>query len=523
MKKFLLIAAMAALAIGANADGYKIEKVWELNNPKQVTGLDRLEIRQGFGMDGKFYVNSKLTRNDTTDEGITYWVPTIYEIDENGLTGKTFPGGTNCGVTRDDAGNIIVSLAQFPNNWVEAGIRVINPSTGESVDYTIPVEIEVIGRCDFLSFAKGNLMEDGEIWLTGATQGAGFTHLAITGGEVDIDNCYYMAGSGVTPTSSTVINPYTDKNGDDVLLYVTRNDHPRKITYTDNVYTQAVVTLPAGKSNTNGMFPFVWDGKELFIYSILNDANAHYMDGFAIAEAGAEAPIVSVPCVATTVNGFQGNWLNAEVDANGVNIYQYFPGNEQGHFTVWRLTKDEVVEIPNVYMLGGDDQPWSPTQGIMFDYDTENKVYTATITFPSEFNYFGFTTELAENNDDGGWAYIEPFRFGAVSEGDFWYEDQYNGKPLEMTWDEYHAYRIAGGEYKLTVNLANMTLIVEKQGVLRGDVDKSGDVAIGDVTALIDMLLSGANMIVEADCNLDGEMTIADVTALIDFLLSGNW
>ena len=523
MKKFLLIAAMAALAIGANADGYKIEKVWELNNPKQVTGLDRLEIRQGFGMDGKFYVNSKLTRNDTTDEGITYWVPTIYEIDENGLTGKTFPGGTNCGVTRDDAGNIIVSLAQFPNNWVEAGIRVINPSTGESVDYTIPVEIEVIGRCDFLSFAKGNLMEDGEIWLTGATQGAGFTHLAITGGEVDMDNCYYMAGSGVTPTSSTVINPYTDKNGDDVLLYVTRNDHPRKITYTDNVYTQAVVTLPAGKSNTNGMFPFVWDGKELFIYSILNDANAHYMDGFAIAEAGAEAPIVSVPCVATTVNGFQGNWLNAEVDANGVNIYQYFPGNEQGHFTVWRLTKDEVVEIPNVYMLGGDDQPWSPTQGIMFDYDTENKVYTATITFPSEFNYFGFTTELAENNDDGGWAYIEPFRFGAVSEGDFWYEDQYNGKPLEMTWDEYHAYRIAGGEYKLTVNLANMTLIVEKQGVLRGDVDKSGDVAIGDVTALIDMLLSGANMIVEADCNLDGEMTIADVTALIDFLLSGNW
>ena len=523
MKKFLLIAAMAALAIGANADGYKIEKVWELNNPKQVTGLDRLEIRQGFGMDGKFYVNSKLTRNDTTEEGITYWVPTIYEIDENGLTGKTFPGGTNCGVTRDDAGNIIVSLAQFPNNWVEAGIRVINPSTGESVDYTIPVEIEVIGRCDFLSFAKGNLMEDGEIWLTGATQGTGFTHLAITGGEVDMDNCYYMAGSGVTPTSSTVINPYTDKNGDDVLLYVTRNDHPRKITYTDNVYTQAVVTLPAGKSNTNGMFPFVWDGKELFIYSILNDANAHYMDGFAIAEAGAEAPIVSVPCVATTVNGFQGNWLNAEVDANGVNIYQYFPGNEQGHFTVWRLTKDEVVEIPNVYMLGGDDQPWSPTQGIMFDYDTENKVYTATITFPSEFNYFGFTTELAENNDDGGWAYIEPFRFGAVSEGDFWYEDQYNGKPLEMTWDEYHAYRIAGGEYKLTVNLANMTLIVEKQGVLRGDVDKSGDVAIGDVTALIDMLLSGANMIVEADCNLDGEMTIADVTALIDFLLSGNW
>ena len=75
MKKLLLIAAMAALALGASADGYKIEKVWELNNPQQVIGLDRLEIRQGFGMDGKFYVNSKRNSNDTIDGVVTYWVP----------------------------------------------------------------------------------------------------------------------------------------------------------------------------------------------------------------------------------------------------------------------------------------------------------------------------------------------------------------------------------------------------------------------------------------------------------------
>ena len=526
MKKFLLLAALAAVAFGANADGYKIEKVWELNNPKQVTGLDRLEIRQGFGMDGKFYVNSKKATNDTIDGVVTYWEPTIYEIDENGLTGVTFPGGTNCGVTRDDAGNIIVSLAQFPNNWVEAGIRVINPTTGESVVYIIPEEVAIIGRCDFLSFAKGNLLEDGEIWLTGATQGAGFTHLAISGGEIDTDNCYYMAGSGVTATSSTVINPYTDINGDDVLLYVTRNDHPRKITYADDQYTQAVVALPPGKSNTNGMFPFVWDGKELFLYSILNEANAHYMDGFAIAEAGAEAPIVNVPCVATTTNGFQGNWLNAEVDANGVTIYQYFPGNDAGHFTVWRLTKE--AEAPNVYMLGGDDQPWDPTSGTAFEYDAENGVYTATVTFPAELNYFGFTTELAENNDDGGWAYIEPFRFGAIAdEGtDYWYtgEEEF----VSLTWDMYHAIRIPGGEYKLTVDLNDMKLYIEDlnpQG-LRGDVNNDKTVNISDVTALIDYLLSGNGEDVNlnnSDCNLDQGVNISDVTALIDFLLSGNW
>ena len=154
MKKFLLIAAMAALALGASADGYKLEQVWNLQNPQAVTGLDRYEIRQGFGMDGKFYVNSKKMVVDTIDGVPTVTTtPVIYEIDENGLTGVTFPGGKNCGISRDDAGNIIVSLTQFPNAWTE-GIRVINPSTGEYKDYDIPEECAILGRADFLGFGK---------------------------------------------------------------------------------------------------------------------------------------------------------------------------------------------------------------------------------------------------------------------------------------------------------------------------------------------------------------------------------
>ena len=58
---------------------------------------------------------------------------------------------------------------------------------------------------------------------------------------------------------------------------------------------------------------------------------------------------------------------------------------------------------------------------------------------------------------------------------------------------------------------------------LRGDVNRDGDVNIADVTTLIDMLLSNAEMIPEADCYIDNDMNIADVTALIDYLLSGQW
>ena len=59
--------------------------------------------------------------------------------------------------------------------------------------------------------------------------------------------------------------------------------------------------------------------------------------------------------------------------------------------------------------------------------------------------------------------------------------------------------------------------------VMLGDVNGDRKITISDVTALIDLLLSGETINKEvADINKDGNVTIADVTALIDYLLSGN-
>ena len=529
MKKLLLIAAMAALALGASADGYKIEQVWNLQNPQAVTGLGCLEIRQGFGMDGKFYVNSKKMVVDTIDGVPTVTTaPVIYEIDQNGLTGVTFPGGKNCGISRDDAGNIIVSLTQFPNSWSE-GLRVINPNTGEYIDLEIPEDAAIMGRCDFLSFAKGNLMEDGEIWLNGANQGSSFSHIAVAGGEIDADNCYYMVGDGLQTSSSVVINPYTDINGDDALLYWSRNGNPEKLSYVDNQFTRTTLNL-VNRANTNGMFPLVWDGKEFFIYST-KDGTTHYLDGFAIAESGGE-PIIDIPKTTTTNNGFQSQWLNAEVDEDGVTIYQYYPGNNAGHFTVWRLTKDEPApEYPPVYILGEvNDQSWAPNAGTLMDYDAENNVYTATVTLDgrgeNNENYFSFTTELANDNDEGGWAYIEQFRFGAVSEGDFWYSDPMAEWPLELTDENGQAFRAEAGEYELTLDKENMKLYIKKVGqtLKRGDVNGDGTVNITDVTILINAVMSEdfTNIYLSnADVDDSGNHNITDVTLLITSVM-GN-
>ena len=70
--------------------------------------------------------------------------------------------------------------------------------------------------------------------------------------------------------------------------------------------------------------------------------------------------------------------------------------------------------------------------------------------------------------------------------------------------------------------------IIEYAGYVatRGDVNGDNNVSIGDVTELIDYLLSGNATGINldaADCNQDSSVSIGDVTTLIDYLLSGSW
>ena len=59
-------------------------------------------------------------------------------------------------------------------------------------------------------------------------------------------------------------------------------------------------------------------------------------------------------------------------------------------------------------------------------------------------------------------------------------------------------------------------------GIGFGDVNGDGTLSIGDVTRMIDVLLSGEEASPYADVNGDGRVSIADVTALINMLLNGN-
>ena len=367
---------MAVVALGASA-GYTIEKVWTLNAPSIFTVTN--DVRQGFGMDGKFYIHNKADQ-------------LVYEVDENGLTGVTFPGGANCGISRDEAGNILVSNAVFPGSWIEAGLKVINPTTGEMVEYIIPEEVGLVGRCDFIGVAKGNMFTDGVLYLTGWTSNDVYTDgvavFTVADGEVDVDNCYLAQGDGLSTTTSTVINYYNHLNGDPAMIFAYRSGAPSKLTPDGDGFARKALVLP-NKGACNGVFPIIYDGKELYLYPTL----PNYHDGFAIAEAAAEAPIVEVPSsVTANPNGIQCNWLNAEVDANGVTIYQYVPN---GQISVYRLTKGETVYTVASNILNN----WEISDANNMTLG-EDGIYTLAV---NEVEIEGGTTIEYKVTSDGNW------------------------------------------------------------------------------------------------------------------------
>jgi hypothetical protein len=106
--------------------------------------------------------------------------------------------------------------------------------------------------------------------------------------------------------------------------------------------------------------------------------------------------------------------------------------------------------------------------------------------------------------------------------------ENYWAGDADATTGNYNVYGVivkVGDQYY--INITDYANYVEPQPeFVRGDVNKSGNVNIEDVTALIDYLLGGDASLVNldaCDCDESGSVNIEDVTALIDYLLNGTW
>ena len=80
-------------------------------------------------------------------------------------------------------------------------------------------------------------------------------------------------------------------------------------------------------------------------------------------------------------------------------------------------------------------------------------------------------------------------------------------------------------DYREAYNWSRFANIEGMNIMGNGDVNGDGQLTIGDITALIDMLLNtqaGNGNPINSDVNGDGNITIGDITVLIDKLLAGN-
>ena len=171
------------------------------------------------------------------------------------------------------------------------------------------------------------------------------------------------------------------------------------------------------------------------------------------------------------------------------------------------------VDTAQVFILGNVAGAWDPTMGQ--EMTTEDGViYTANLNAIDNGDghaYFSFTKKL------GTWDEIAGYRFGAVSEGDYWVENACDTIALVNNGQ---SIRVDVGEYDLTVNLNEMTLVINKiEHTTTGDVNGDGEVDVRDITALIDVIMnSGTNPL--ADVNGDNDIDVRDITALIDIIMN---
>ncbi len=180
-----------------------------------------------------------------------------------------------------------------------------------------------------------------------------------------------------------------------------------------------------------------------------------------------------------------------------------------------------------IYMVGNAPfGNWNPGSGVTMTEQGDG-IYTYTA------NINGTVWFVFADGQDSDWnTFNANYRYGPKNNTE---EVATGNNYTTQKSNNNHSYKFTGNgsDYTFTFNLNNLTFSINEYqepelpdptGLSVGDVNADGEVTIGDITQLIDILLgSFANYDTRhrADVNYDGEMSIADVTALIDYLLGG--
>jgi hypothetical protein len=121
------------------------------------------------------------------------------------------------------------------------------------------------------------------------------------------------------------------------------------------------------------------------------------------------------------------------------------------------------IPVPDVYLIGSIDEAsgsttWDATKGCKMTYDATSQKYSAIVNMTKAGGTFGVSKVIAENNDAGGWTYVNASRF--IPDADGLSLDYGVAKPMSA-WESGKDYAWSFpilGKFKVVVDLNAMTI-----------------------------------------------------------------
>lgn len=378
--KHILVCGLAVVASAVAVQAQTLTQDW-----KMTTGLpSAAEARDGIGGKGKIWTNDKSSAK------LTYW-------DESGVHSLSVGAGGTA-ITMDDAGNIIISTSMYVGGCTAYKILPYGETSVKDLSVKLPDGVTPVGM-QYMGRAKGDVMSaEGGVFYIGSTANA--VKVFVAGGVQDVAKSKAIT-TGMPAGAETIIQPVSSSLDDDEILLRNRS---QKNFYYWNGEKYVAYSAPWKANSTCGGDAFKLNGT---LYTI-EPSGTDYVDGFVIVDRSTNKVVATHEAeFATAVRKPNGNSLTAEkVDEYTINIYQYVPGQIVAKYT-FSLPK------PKMYILGQNEvgKAWNPTSGIAMTWESGN-VWSATVTTAPGRENLGFVSVLAEDNNSGGWAYVNGNRWG---------------------------------------------------------------------------------------------------------------
>lgn len=380
MKKFkhIFVCGLAVVASAVAVQAQTLTQDW-----KMTTGLpSAAEARDGIGGKGKIWTNDKSSAK------LTYW-------DESGVHSLSVGAGGTA-ITMDDAGDIIISTSMYTGGCTAYKILPYGETSVKDLSVKLPDGVTPVGM-QYIGRAKGDVMSaEGGVFYIGSTANA--VKVFVAGGVQDVAKSKAIT-TGMPAGAETIVQPVSSSLDDDEILLRNRS---QKNFYYWNGEKYVAYSAPWKANSTCGGDAFKLNGT---LYTI-EPSGADYVDGFVIVDRSTNKVVATHEAeFATAARKPNGNSLTAEkVDEYTINIYQYVPGQMVAKYT---------FSLPKMYILGQNEvgDAWNPTSGIAMTWESGN-VWSATVTTAPGRENLGFVSVLAENNDEGGWTYVNGNRWG---------------------------------------------------------------------------------------------------------------